>query len=347
MESLTVLLTEQGLVEYEADIRAKGISEPHHLLRLTPAVIETLIPDKPIHQRKLAALSRGRNLNAQTFSMKLESKGAAPGSNAPFRSKSADDVLPEKPGLRGGMSLASPDLAKNLQESVDSKFGDEFNQVVTRFLKIQGVETNADLKFVDMVVLMEQVKDAGGKTIQLGKLKDWCGAQAQVLEPVPEPAPEPEPEPAKGKKKPKARREAGRSSSNNDVLAEDEDPMHDMLVKRFGLFYGEAIQSFLMTQGVLNEDDLMVRDDLKMLATAKMVGVRPVQLAKLKIWMQELKELGAGGGSSRPMLPHERTGSKLRLTKDRGAASETAKAYDASVRAARNSKAADDGSLSL
>ena len=127
-------------MEYEADIRAEGISEPHHLLRLTPAVIETLIPDKPIHQRKLAALSRGRNLNTQTISMKLESKGAAPGSNAPSRSHSADDVIPE-------------------------------------------------------------------------------------------------------------------------------DSMHDM--RR--LFHGEAIQSFLMTQGVLNEDGLMVRGDLKMLATAEMV----------------------------------------------------------------------------
>jgi hypothetical protein len=94
-------LQEQGLVEYEGELRAKGITEPHHLLRLTPAVIETLIPDKPIHQRKLAALSRGRNLNAATFSMDLgKPPKAAPGGAAPFRSKSADDVLPEKPGLR-------------------------------------------------------------------------------------------------------------------------------------------------------------------------------------------------------------------------------------------------------
>ena len=87
-------------MEYEGDLRAKGISEPHHLLRLTPVVIETLIPDKPIHQRKLAALSRGRNLNASTFTMELKPSKSAPGGAAPFRSKSADDVLPEKPGLR-------------------------------------------------------------------------------------------------------------------------------------------------------------------------------------------------------------------------------------------------------
>ena len=93
-------LQEQGLVEYEADIRSKGITEPHHLLRLTPAVIETLIPDKPIHQRKLAALSRGRNLNASTFSTSGGGGGAAPPKPAPFRSKSADDVVPEKAGLR-------------------------------------------------------------------------------------------------------------------------------------------------------------------------------------------------------------------------------------------------------
>ena len=93
------------MIEYEAEIRSKGISEPHHLLRLTPPVIEAIIPDKPIHQRKLAALSRGRNLNASTFSMAVENGGGAartgaPGGAAPFRSKSADDVMPEKPGLR-------------------------------------------------------------------------------------------------------------------------------------------------------------------------------------------------------------------------------------------------------
>ena len=81
-------------MDYEQDLRSKGITEPHHLLRLTPAVIETLIPDKPIHQRKLAALSRGRNLNASTFSMEINSSNSsAPPKPAPFRSKSADDVL--------------------------------------------------------------------------------------------------------------------------------------------------------------------------------------------------------------------------------------------------------------
>jgi hypothetical protein len=58
MDSLTLLLTEQGLIEYEKELRTRGVTEPQHLQRLTPAVIETLIPDKPIHQRKLAALSR-------------------------------------------------------------------------------------------------------------------------------------------------------------------------------------------------------------------------------------------------------------------------------------------------
>jgi len=345
-------LQEQGLVEYEGDLRAKGISEPHHLLRLTPAVIEMLIPDKPIHQRKLAALSRGRNLNAQTFSMKLEnSKGPAPGGAAPFRSKSADDVLPEKPGLRG-QSLNSPELAPDLAASVDAKFGDEFNAVVVRFLKIQGVENNADLKHVDTVVLMEQVKDAGGKPIQLGKLKDWVGAQAQVMPAVVEATPPPAAaaaaeEPAGGKKKPKPKRETRpvRANSTNDVdTNEVDDPMDAALTKRFGVFYGETLQSFLMTQGVLNEDDLMVRDDLKMLATAKIVGIKPVQLSKLKDWMQELKELG--NGPARPVLPHERAGSKLKLTKDRGIATEKAKDYDAAVRASRSSRDLE-GAMSL
>ncbi len=64
-------------------------------------------------------------------------------------------------------------------------------------------------------------------------------------------------------------------------------------------------------QGVLVEDDLMVRDDLKMLATAKLVGIKPVQLSKLSIWMKELKDLG--NAPQRVRLPHERSGSNLEL----------------------------------
>mmetsp|Transcript_17497 Transcript_17497/g.40254 ORF Transcript_17497/g.40254 Transcript_17497/m.40254 type:complete len:106 (+) Transcript_17497:77-394(+) len=88
-----------------------------------------------------------------------------------------------------------------------------------------------------------------------------------------------------------------------------------------------------MTQGVLNEDDLMVRDDLKMLATAKTVGVKPVQLAKLKEWMKELKALG--DGPVRPMLPHEREGSKLKLKKQ--PSSQSGKDYDAASRSSQRS----------
>mmetsp|Transcript_17492 Transcript_17492/g.40231 ORF Transcript_17492/g.40231 Transcript_17492/m.40231 type:complete len:192 (+) Transcript_17492:1637-2212(+) len=126
-----------------------------------------------------------------------------------------------------------------------------------------------------------------------------------------------------------------RASSNNDVTepSEVEDPMHQSLVKRFGNFYGDVVQSFLMTQGVLNEDDLMVRDDLKMLATAKTVGVKPVQLAKLKEWMKELKALG--DGPVRPMLPHEREGSKLKLKKQ--PSSQSGKDYDAASRSSQRS----------
>jgi hypothetical protein len=96
-------------VEYEDGLRAKGITEPQHLLRLTPTVIESLIPDKPIHQRKLAALSRGRNLNAATFSTEMKNPARPPpklgGGQAAFRSKSADDVLPEKAGIRARASV--------------------------------------------------------------------------------------------------------------------------------------------------------------------------------------------------------------------------------------------------
>lgn len=351
MESLTVLLMEQGLIEYEGEIRAKGISEPHHLLRLTPAVIEAIIPDKPIHQRKLAALSRGRNLNAATFSMEVNNGNgkhkAAPG-GAAFRSKSADDLLPEKPGLRNAKATSMPELEPPLLEAVNVKFGDEFTQTVVKFLKLQGVVVTGDLKHVDMVILIEQVKDAGAKPIQLGKLKDWVHTAAANMPAVAE-----TPSPASGaaaaaaappkaegggkKKPPPKRSDTPRANSANDVVADDavEDPMLDALQKRFGMFYGEAVQSFLMTQGVLNEDDLMVRDHVKMLATAKMVGVKPVQLSKLKDWMLELNEL-SDGPAARPLLPHERQGSKLKLTKDK--LGKSGKDYDAGVRASRQSK---------
>lgn len=120
-------------------------------------------------------------------------------------------------------------------------------------MKLQGVCTSPDLKYANIIVLTEQVKDAGAKTIQLGKLKDWCATQAQVLPAVVEVAPaaaEPaveEPSTKKKRPKPKARRE--RSSSNNDVIetAVVEDPMEKALLSRFGA-YRDSIQSFLMTQ---------------------------------------------------------------------------------------------------
>ena len=62
------------------------------------------------------------------------------------------------------------------------------------------------------------------------------------------------------------------------------------------------------------EDDLMVRDDLKMLATAKTVGIKPVQLSKLKDWMKDLKDLTNAPVRSQ-ILPHERSGSNLELKK--------------------------------
>mmetsp|Transcript_7101 Transcript_7101/g.13197 ORF Transcript_7101/g.13197 Transcript_7101/m.13197 type:complete len:419 (-) Transcript_7101:198-1454(-) len=368
MESLSVLLVEQGLVEYEAEIRAKGISEPHHLLRLTPAVIEAIIPDKPIHQRKLAALSRGRNLNAATFSMELAPTGKqrpAPtlGGAAPFRSKSADDLLPEKPGLRlNAKATAMPELADPLQSAISAKFGDELTMTVVKFLKLQGVVGAQDLKHCDMVVLIEQVKDAGAKPIQLGKLKDWvqtAAAALPALEEKPPPAaaaaaavPEPPAAPAGKKRPPPKRSDVPRSNSANDVVValpgvedDDGDPMLNALQKRFGKFYGEAVQSFLMTQGVLVEDDLMVRDHMKMLTTAKTVGVKPVQLSKLKEWMLELKELDDGPATARPLLPHERRGSKLKLTKDKTGMS--AKEYDDGMRASFDGVRASRASIDV
>lgn len=118
---------------------------------------------------------------------------------------------------------------------------------------MQGVVTSPDLKYANIIVLTEQVKDAGAKPIQIGKLKDWCSTQAQVMPAVVEVVPPPTPvevEPPSTKKKrpkPKARRE--RSSSNNDVIETTvvEDPMENALLSRFGA-YRDAIQSFLMTQ---------------------------------------------------------------------------------------------------
>jgi len=248
------------------------------------------------------------------------------------------------------LCMYQPDLAPDLFEAVTSKFGDDFSDTVVKFLSLQGVETNPDLKHLDATVLLEQVKDAGAKPIQLGKLKDWVQVQSMVLPQVAEkPAvaePPPPEETSSKKKKPAPKREtrAARSNSANDVTPEEDDSMSSTLEKRFGEFYGEVLQSFLMTQGVMNEDDLMVRDDLKMLATAKNVGVKPVQVSKLQKWMAELKELG--NAPTRPVLPHERQGSKLKLTKDKAIPSEKAKDYNAGVRQSRASKDFD-GTISL
>jgi hypothetical protein len=83
------------------------------------------------------------------------------------------------------------------------------------------------------------------------------------------------------------------------------------------------------------EDDLMIRDILKMTTTAQNMGVKPVQLKKLKDWMEELKEL-ADGPVHRPILPHEKRGSKLRVSKS--AISQTGKEYDNAIRASRASR---------
>lgn len=84
------------------------------------------------------------------------------------------------------------------------------------------------------------------------------------------------------------------------------------------------------------EDDLMIRDILKMTTTAQNVGVKPVQLAKLKEWMEELKELSDSQPHHRPILPHEKRGSKLRVSKS--AIAQTGKEYDNAIRASRASR---------
>lgn len=83
------------------------------------------------------------------------------------------------------------------------------------------------------------------------------------------------------------------------------------------------------------EDDLMIRDILKMCTTAQNVGIKHVQLAKLKEWMTELKEL-ADGPVVRHILPHEKRGSKLRVSKS--AIAQTGKEYDNAIRASRASR---------
>jgi hypothetical protein len=237
-----------------------------------------------------------------------------------------------------------PDLAPELQEAINIKFGDEFNQTVTKYLKLQGVTCSPDIKYADMIILTEQVKEAGAKPIQIGKLKDWCQTQSQVMPSLSEQSTPPadnntQLESDSGKKKkppPKRDTRPMRSNSTNDVVEGDDvqDPMQKTLDTKFGK-YSDAMQSFLMTQGVMEEDDLMIRDILKMMTTAQNVGLKPVQLAKLKEWMTELKELG-DVPAPKPILPHERRGSKLKVSKS--AIAQTGKEYDNAVRASRASR---------
>ena len=73
-----------------------------------------------------------------------------------------------------------PDLAEDLKTAISTKFGDDFGPTAEKFIKLQGVVDNSDLKHVDMVTLVEGVKDAGGKPIQINKLKDFVSTQATV-----------------------------------------------------------------------------------------------------------------------------------------------------------------------
>uniref|UniRef100_A0A7S2WVA7 SAM domain-containing protein n=1 Tax=Rhizochromulina marina TaxID=1034831 RepID=A0A7S2WVA7_9STRA len=79
MEDLSVFLLEQGLEDYEESIRAKGVSTPSQMLRLTEADVELIIPNKPIHARKLAALVRGRRLSSSKFTVDMNSGSDSPG----------------------------------------------------------------------------------------------------------------------------------------------------------------------------------------------------------------------------------------------------------------------------
>lgn len=78
MEDLTIFLLEQGLEDYEQAIRAKGVTTPSQMLRLTEADVELIIPNKPIHARKLAALVRGRRLSSSKFTVDMNSGSDSP-----------------------------------------------------------------------------------------------------------------------------------------------------------------------------------------------------------------------------------------------------------------------------
>ena len=71
MEDLTALLIEQGLEDYEEILRRRDVTAPHHLMKLSSADVEEIIPGKPVHQRKLMALTRGKGLNANKFTVRL------------------------------------------------------------------------------------------------------------------------------------------------------------------------------------------------------------------------------------------------------------------------------------
>lgn len=106
MEDLTALLIEQGLEDYEETLRGRDVTAPHHLMKLSSADVEEIIPGKPVHQRKLLALTRGKGLNANKFTVDVGEPGSpglkkGPGSLArqPSGAIRSPTPLKEKEGL--------------------------------------------------------------------------------------------------------------------------------------------------------------------------------------------------------------------------------------------------------
>jgi hypothetical protein len=198
--SLHHLLAEHGLSGYEAELQKQGITELQHLSRLTTLMVEAIIPDRPVHQRKLLSLSAlsqsgggggGGNISPtghHHFSP-LSRRFGSPSPSAESSKSSADDHHSEKQlgaaaaatlhsdsgSPQVGSQVGSQQLGQahepvsNSLEDVNVKFGNEF-QSVTSFLKLQGVEVPQDISYEDMVV-----------PIQLGKLIEWVQTTASAL----------------------------------------------------------------------------------------------------------------------------------------------------------------------
>lgn len=106
-KTLKDLLTEQALEEYYDILKEKGINTPTEITtKLSFADVEEMTADKPVHQRKLAALVRGKGLHGNKFTVDMDENGrggtpgrrSTPSARTPTPSRRAD-LGPEVKGI--------------------------------------------------------------------------------------------------------------------------------------------------------------------------------------------------------------------------------------------------------